>query len=125
MANIKGKTASKKTSLKSETKKSTLKQNTKKKTVPNKRKKVKKTLRQKLKKYVYPSVIFALMMTVFNYVFMIISIYTDQTSGLYMWLFDNVILNVVVNTIFDFVFFFIVFISYTYMLIEMVILPEK
>lgn len=122
MAKMKSKNKTVKT--KAETKK-TKKVSTKKTATKIVKKTKKKTLYQKLKKYIYPSAIFALMMTVFNYIFMIFSLYSEAFGGLYMWIFDNVTINVIFNTIFDFIFFFTTFLAYTYLLIEMVILPEK
>ena len=114
------KSASKKKSIKTTSKKTTRKTNVK----SSESTKLKKICK-KFKKYVYPSAIFALMMTLFNYLFMIISIYSKDVTGLYVWAIDNVVINVILNTIFDFLFFFVTFLTYTYLLIEMLILPEK
>lgn len=89
------------------------------------KKKIKKTLYQELEKYFYPSAIFALMMTVFNYIFMIISLYCQDVGGLFLFVSESVALNIILNSIFNFAFFFIGFLTYTYLLIEMVLLPKK
>lgn len=121
MAEVKSKknSTSKKKEVKTNTKRSNRKKNSRVKS------KTLKNIYKKIKKYIYPSAIFALMMTLFNYIFMIISIYSKGVTGLYVWAFDNVVINVILNTLFDFTFFFVTFITYSYLLIEMLILPEK
>lgn len=94
---------------------------TNKKRVSNAVKNSKVSFKKKSKKYIYPSIIFGLMLTAFNFVFLILALYSDCYSGLYMQLTDTVALNVIANIIFEFLLFSVTFFVVSYLFIEVVI----
>ena len=57
----------------------------------------KKSKNKRYVNYMYPSILFGLMLALFNYVFLICALYEPNCSGIYMKLFDNVVLNVLIN----------------------------
>ena len=85
-----------------------------------KKKYLKKELK-KMKKYLFISFIFSLILTNFNYMFMVFSLCSDKFTGMYALFFQNNVINVLFNTIFDLVFFTFIFFTYTYLLIEKII----
>ena len=91
-----------------------------------KKKKLKKvSIKQKLEKYIYPSVIFGLMMAGFNYIFLIFSLYSPEYTGIYIKIFDNVVIDVLLNTAFDFIIFAGAFLIDCYLLLEVVAFKNK
>ena len=96
------------------------------KKIKNDTKKIKqKSIFANLRNYSAISLIFALMMTIFNHLYMILSLYTVECYGFYMFLFDDIYLNVIFNTIFDIVFFFLMFNIYAYVFLEMLLFPKE
>ncbi len=87
-------------------------------------KKYQKTF-ENIKKYSILSLVFALMMTIFNNLYMIVSLYTTECYGLYFNFFDEIYLNIVFNTLLDIVFFFLIFNIYCYVFLEMLLFPSK
>ncbi len=73
------------------------------------------------KKYIYPSIIFGFMLACFNYIFLILALYSPCYSGIYVKLFDSVVLNVFLNTIFQILFFAAAFFFVSYLFVEVVI----
>jgi len=85
----------------------------------------KKKKEKKIIKYIYPSIIFGLMMTGFNYVFLIFSLYSSCYTGIYIELFNNVLINVIFNTIFDFILFGGFFLIDIYLILEVIFSYDK
>ncbi len=82
----------------------------------------KQTIKEpKYYKYIYPSIVFGLMLAGFNYVFLILALYSPCYTGIYMELLDNVVLNVLINTIFQFLLFGFSFFTVSYLFLEVVI----
>ena len=71
--------------------------------------------------YIHPSILFGLMLTAFNYIFLIISLYSSVCTGIFVQLFDSVILNVIVNSIFQVCLFSLSFFIISYLFIEVII----
>ena len=71
------------------------------KKIPNNKRKIVINKEPKYQKYIYPSVIFGLMLSGFNYIFLIFSLYSSSYTGIYMQIVDSVFINVLINTIFD------------------------
>lgn len=94
-----------------------------KKVVKKAAKAIKKTpnYKERCQKYIYPSIVFGLMLAGFNYIFLILSLYSPYYSGIYMQVFDNAVLNVLSNTIFDLLLFGLSFFIVSYLFIEVVI----
>ncbi len=88
------------------------------------RKKVAKK-RDTIEKYLYPSMIFGLMMAAFNFVFLICSLYSSDYTGIYLDMFDSIILTSILNAILDTIVFGLVFFIDFYLLLEVIISPEK
>ena len=83
--------------------------------------KTKKTFKDKAEKYFYPSIIFGLMLAGFNYVFLILSLYSACYTGMFINAFDNVVINVLLNTTFDFLLYASTFFVVSYLFLEVVV----
>ena len=78
-----------------------------------------------IEKYLYPSILFGLMVTGFNFIFLLISLYSSECLGLYFEFCDNVIITAIVNTLVDVIVFGGLFFVDCYCLFEGIIFANK
>ena len=86
-----------------------------------KKKEIKKN-ELRIKEYIYPSIIMGLALTGFNFCLLIFSLYSEEYTGVFFSLFNNLIVDTIINIIFDVIFFGGVFLIDIYLLIEVIIL---
>jgi len=87
--------------------------------------KKKKKVNDIIEKYLYPSIVFGVMMTVFNFAFLLMSFYSEEYIGIYIDVSNNVLIDTFINIIFDVLLFGGTFFLDFYLLFEKIIFTNK